>query len=102
MEPRLESSRISLQERRYRKASDYLMAGDRKMMVLHIHLGCLEVDDCMDHPGLAAERALGGQQVAEDCDCRTLLGMVRGGKVWYWLLADQLLFLFYCCLESSE
>lgn len=49
------------------------MAGDRKMMVLHIQLGCQEVGDCMDHPGLAAEGALGAQQAVEDCDYRTLL-----------------------------
>ena len=49
------------------------MAGDRKTMALHIHLDYQEVGDCMDHPGLAAEGALGAQQSVEDCDYRTLL-----------------------------
>lgn len=82
MDPRFESNRVSLKGLHYRTAFDYLTAGDRKMMGLHIHLGCLEVGDCMDHPGLAAERALGAQQAVEDSDYRTLLAMVRDANVY--------------------
>ena len=65
------------QRRPHKKASGHLAAGDRTKMVLHIRLGSLEVVDCIDCLGLAAEVVFGAQQEGEDCGYRTFSVLLR-------------------------